>query len=85
MWIPGTFGSVYKNSDIPGECGFFRFYNTEQNIPESLRFLGGTKTLFCVEVGNKDKVGPGGGLEEEGEMIRVVEMSVCEAREYISR
>ena len=51
----------------------------------SFRFSGGTKTLFCLEVGNKDKVGPGGGLEEEGEMIRVVEMSVSEAREYISR
>ena len=38
-----------------------------------------------MEVENKDKVGPGGGLEEEGEMIRVVEMSVTEAREYISR
>ena len=46
---------------------------------------GGTQTLFCVEVGEKDKVGPGGGLVEEGEMINVVEMTVSEAKEYISR
>ena len=38
-----------------------------------------------MEVGNKDRVGPGGGLVEEGEMINVVEMSVSEAKEYISR
>ena len=46
---------------------------------------GGTQTLFCVEVGDKDKVGPGGGLVEEGEMINVVEMTVSEVKEYISR
>ena len=38
-----------------------------------------------MEVGEKDKVGPGGGLVEEGEMINVVEMTVGEAKEYISR
>ena len=38
-----------------------------------------------MEVGDKDKVGPGGGLVEEGDMINVVEMSVSEVREYISR
>ena len=46
---------------------------------------GGTQTLFCVEVGDKDKVGPGGGLVEEGEMINVVEMTVSEVKEYINR
>ena len=50
-----------------------------------LILLGGTQTLFCVEVGDKDKVGPGGGLVEEGEMINVVEMTVSEVKEYISR
>ena len=50
-----------------------------------LSYTGGTQTLFCVEVGEKDKVGPGGGLVEEGEMINVVEMTVSEAKEYISR
>ena len=50
-----------------------------------LFYTGGTQTLFCVEVGEKDKVGPGGGLVEEGEMINVVEMTVTEAKEYISR
>ena len=77
--------SFTKIVTFPESVGFSGFYNGGQNIPYSLRLSGGTKSLFCVEVGNKDKVGPGGGLEEEGEMIRVVEMSVSEAREYISR
>ena len=50
-----------------------------------LSYSGGTQTLFCVEVDEKDKVGPGGGLVEEGEMINVVEMTVSEAKDYISR
>ena len=40
---------------------------------------------FCVKVSDKHKVGPGGGLVEEGEMIRVVEISVTGAREFICR
>ena len=41
--------------------------------------------MFCVEVGDKDKVCPGGGLVEEGEMINVVEMTVSDVKEYINR
>ena len=36
-----------------------------------------------VEVETKDRAGPGGGLQEEGELIQVVELSVEQAREYI--
>ena len=36
--------------------------------------------MFCAEVVSSDRVGEGGGLEEEGEMIRVVEMSVEEVQ-----
>ena len=41
--------------------------------------------MFCVEVGDKDKVYAGGGLVEEGEMINVVEMTVSDVKEYINR
>ena len=50
---------------------------SRQNCPPS---VGGTQTLFCAEVVSSDRVGEGGGLEEEGEMIRVVEMSVEEVQ-----
>ena len=46
---------------------------------------GGTQTLFSVEVTAKDKVGEGGGLVEEGEMITVVERSVEEVEEYLAQ
>ena len=46
---------------------------------------GGQQTLFYVEVETKDRAGPGGGLQEEGELIQVVELSVEQAREYVSQ
>ena len=42
-------------------------------------------SLFYVEVTDSMKVGPGGGLVEEGEMIEVVEMSPEEARNYLKK
>ena len=45
----------------------------------------GTQTMFSVEVVEKDRVGKGGGLLEEGEMINVVEMTVKEVEEYLAR
>ena len=38
-----------------------------------------------MEVTAKDKVGEGGGLVEEGEMITVVERSVEEVEEYLAQ
>ena len=38
-----------------------------------------------MEVTAKDKVGAGGGLVEEGEMITVVERSVEEVEEYLAQ
>ena len=75
-------------AEVKEECGYLaplEAFTKILTFPENVAATGGTKTLFCVEVGDTDRVGPGGGLEEEGEVIRVVEMSVGEAREYISR
>ena len=48
--------------------------------------IGGEKTtFFYAEVTDEMKVGPGGGVEEEGEMIEVVEMSLDEVRELVKR
>ena len=86
MWISCTFRSIYQNNNIPCKCWSFRFIEVCWiHILIYSCLTGGTQTLFCVEVGEKDKVGPGGGLVEEGEMINVVEMTVSEAKEYISR
>ena len=41
--------------------------------------------MFSVEVTAKDKVGEGGGVVEEGEMITVVERSVEEVEEYLAQ
>ena len=74
--------------EVREECGYLAPLESFEKIvtfPENVGATGGTKTLFCVEVGDKDKEGPGGGLAEEGEMISVVEMTVSEARELISR
>ena len=38
-----------------------------------------------MEVTAQDKVGEGGGLVEEGELITVVEMSVEEVEEYLAQ
>merc|ERR1712110_1023075 len=74
--------------EVKEECGYhapLEAFTKIITFPASVGASGGTQTLFCVEVGEKDKVGPGGGLVEEGEMINVVEMTVSEAKEYISR
>ena len=42
---------------------------------ENVFNLKGSQTLFCVEVTNKEKIGPGGGLVEEGEMIQVLDFN----------
>ena len=41
--------------------------------------------MFSVEVTNKDKVSEGGGVAEEGELIKVIEMTVEEAKDYLKK
>ena len=50
-----------------------------------IELSGGSQTLFSVEVTNKDKVSEGGGVAEEGELIKVVEMTVEEAKDYLKK
>ena len=50
-----------------------------------INLSGGSQTLFSVEVTNKDKVSEGGGVAEEGELIKVVEMTVEEAKDYLKK
>ena len=50
-----------------------------------IKLSGGSQTLFSVEVTNKDKVSEGGGVAEEGELIKVVEMTVEEAKDYLKK
>lgn len=40
-------------------------------------------TLFYAEVTDNQKVGPGGGLVEEGELIEVVEFTISQCRDLI--
>ena len=50
-----------------------------------INLSGGSQTLFSVEVTNKDKVSEGGGVAEEGELIKVIEMTVEEAKDYLKK
>lgn len=44
---------------------------------------GAQQTLFYAEVTDAMRVGKGGGLEEEGELIDVIDMAVEEGRKLI--
>merc|ERR1719342_1951277 len=76
------------SEEVEEECGYLveveKFYKIV-TFPGSVGIAGGSQTLFCVEVTNKEKIGPGGGLVEEGEMIQVVEMSIQEAKKYLKQ
>ena len=69
------------------ECGYKIPLN---DITHVMTFLSGVGIageymhLFYAEVSNKMKVSDGGGLESEGEMIEVVEMSINEVESYLS-
>merc|ERR1712058_202355 len=70
--------------EVKEECGYLvpiEKFHKIVTFPGSVGISGGSQTLFCVEVTNKEKIGPGGGLVEEGEMIQVVEMSIQEAKD----
>jgi len=48
--------------------------------PAGVGTAGSSQALYWLEVTEKDKQGPGGGVAEEGELISVVEMEVEEVR-----
>ena len=76
------------SQEVEEECGFLVSpdrLNKIVTFPAGVGSSVGTQTMFSVEVVEKDRVGKGGGLREEGEMINVVEMTVKEVEEYLAR
>ena len=74
--------------EVEEECGFLvspERINKIVTFPSGVGSSVGTQTMFSVEVVEEDRVGKGGGLLEEGEMINVVEMTVKEVEEYMAR
>ena len=76
------------SQEVEEECGFRVAPARLTKIvtfPAGVGASVGTQTMFSVEVRDTDRVGEGGGLLEEGEMIRVVEMTVQEVEELLAR
>ena len=74
--------------EVKEECGYLVPIENFRRIikfPSSVGTSGSTQTLFSVEVTDENKIGSGGGLVEEGEMIDVVEMTVDQVKEYLSK
>ena len=77
-----------SREEVKEECGCLVPVENFRRIikfPSSVGTGGSTQTLFSVEVTNKNKIGSGGGLVEEGEMIDVVEMTVDQVKDYLTR
>ncbi|CAB0031989.1 unnamed protein product [Trichogramma brassicae] len=86
-------GTVDKNKtlaeiaqdELKEECGYeaplsaFEYITTTRSIGA----ITGAQTIFYVEVNNDMHTQAGGGLEEEGELIEVINMSISEVKEYI--
>ncbi|KAK0076330.1 hypothetical protein PV325_005572 [Microctonus aethiopoides] len=73
-------------AELREECGYEAPASAFTEII-TFRDTGGTvgkHTLFYVEVTDEMRIHPGGGTEDEGELIEVVEMSAQEANNYIS-
>ena len=76
------------SQEVEEECGFRVAPARLSKIvtfPAGVGSSVGTQTMFSVEVRDTDRVGEGGGLLEEGEMIRVVEMTVREVEELLAQ
>ena len=74
--------------EVREECGYLVPVERIKKIvtfPASVGASGGTQTLFYAEVTAEERVEEGGGVEEEGEMITLVEMGVEEVKKYISQ
>lgn len=72
--------------EIMEECGYkVPLDNIERvaSYRSGVSTTGACATLFYAEITDKMKVGKGGGLEEEGERIDVIEVPVSEAKAYV--
>lgn len=73
--------------EVLEECGYSVSPSRLERIicfANSVGSAGDNHTLFLAQVEDSDRVGDGGGLVEEGELIEVVEMTVAEVKEYMS-
>ncbi|KAG0712896.1 Uridine diphosphate glucose pyrophosphatase [Chionoecetes opilio] len=70
------------------ECGYdvpLKNFEHVKTFRSGVGVSGDRQTMFYAEVTDKMKVSEGGGLEEEGELIDVVEMSVPEVKDFLSK
>ncbi|KAL1130121.1 hypothetical protein AAG570_013059, partial [Ranatra chinensis] len=70
------------------ECGYdIKLEDLErvQSFRYAVGIAGDSMTLFYTEVTDAMKIGKGGGLEEEGELIDVVELKMEDAVEYLKK
>ncbi|XP_064120397.1 uridine diphosphate glucose pyrophosphatase NUDT14-like [Macrobrachium nipponense] len=74
--------------EVLEECGYdvpLEKFQKILTLRSGVGVTGDLQTMFYVEVTNEMKKSQGGGLEAEGELIDVVEMSIPEVRALISQ
>ncbi|KAK7015182.1 Nudix hydrolase 14, chloroplastic [Halocaridina rubra] len=74
--------------EVLEECGYdvpLEKFEKVITYRSGVGVTGDLATLFYVEVTNDMKLASGGGLEDEGEMIDVVEMSIPEVRALLQK
>merc|ERR1711935_123758 len=70
--------------EVEEECGY-KVHPDQMELVQKFCENGTRKTIYYVEVTDDQKVSNGGGLEEEGEMIEVIEMSVDELKANLEK
>ncbi|XP_005112432.1 uridine diphosphate glucose pyrophosphatase NUDT14 [Aplysia californica] len=73
-------------SEVLEECGYdipVKSLRRVTSFRNGVTLSGAMVTLFYAEVSDSQRVGPGGGLAQEGELIQVVELSVSESRKLL--
>lgn len=72
--------------EIKEECGYDVPLSSVQRVTSfraGVGILGAKQELFYVEVTDDMKISSGGGVEEQGEMIDVVELTKAEAKKML--
>lgn len=72
--------------EIKEECGYDVPLSSVQRVTSfraGVGILGAKQELFYVEVTDSMKISAGGGVEEQGEMIDVVELTKAEAKKML--
>jgi len=85
---PDLSAQEIAKQEVLEECGYDVPLDKFQYVisyRSGIGVSGDKQNLFYAEVTDDMKVGPGGGLVEEGEYIDVVEMSIPEARKFMTQ